>query len=399
VTDPEWAVGLDPLLRECHRRLGAGAAVTRVRLGPLTRTEQDAVADLLGLANRPQPGAQVTWTRVERAVEELTGSPLSVVLEDLYGPAGNRSADRARAADAREAVWDWLRGHDVVHRRDLTAWAAEQEAVGLRGSIDETRAVLTRALAVLDALPSAGEPLPVFAGRILNDTHALDGGSGLAGLVLSGIAARQGVARPSRAAHRRALWQSVGIADDALSATVLIAGFDVVGTSPADSLCRLAHQGGRALCLTLADLRDGLPRLRRAQQVWIVENPAILALAVHRFGQALPPMVCGSGWPSTAATTLLSGLSGAGHTLSYHGDLDGEGVRIAAHVVAESGARPWRMTTADYLANVADHGAGVGRVTQAPWDAELAPAMALRGVAVLEETVWESLSGDLAVGV
>jgi Protein of unknown function C-terminus (DUF2399) len=75
----------------------------------------------------------------------------------------------------------------------------------------------------------------------------------------------------------------------------------------------------------------------------------------------------------------------------YHGDFDGEGVRIAGYLGAETGATPWRMSADDYRSHVADHGAPVGRVTEAPWDEGLAPVMIDRGVAVLEETVWDVL--------
>lgn len=395
MSDPGWADALHPLLRECHRRLSTGTRVTRVTLGPLDRAEQDAVADLLGLPVRPTAGASVRLADVERAVREVTGKSLRAVLHDLYGAVGDRAADRARSTDARSELWAWLREHEVVRRQGLGSWVNEVESSGLRGAVDARRHVLEQALLVLDALPGSGEPLPVLAGRVLNDTHALDGSSGLASLVLAAVASRQGVARPTRAADRRALWHSVGISDDALSSTVLVAGLDAVGESVPDALCRLALPRGRATCLTLADVRDGLPVLRRTSAVWVVENPAVLALAVDELGRGVPPMVCVSGWPSSAATLLLEGLAGAGHGLRYHGDLDGEGVRIAAHVVQETGAVPWRMTTADYRAHVAPAGAGVGRVTPAPWDPDLAPEMRARGVAVLEETVWDVLRDDL----
>lgn len=398
MTADGWDAGLDSLLRECHRRLSTGKPVTSVRLGPVDRLEQDAIADLLGLARLPSAGSSVRLTDVAVAVERLSGVPLSETLVHKYGPIGDRVADRAQAADARAALWEWLRGHPVVHSRNLARWARDVEAGGVRGSVDAMRTNLERALTVLGALPSTGEPLPVLAGRTLNDTHALDPGSPVATLVLGALAVDREVERPQRAAERRALWQSVGVADDVLSSTVLVAGFAAVGNAAADRMCRLGHTDGRAVSLTLADLQEGAPALPRTGVVRIVENPAVLWLAVTAFGTNVPPMVCTSGWPSTAGMRLLNGLAKSGNELRYHGDLDGEGVRIAAHVVAETGALPWRMDALEYRAHVAEHGAPVGRVTPAPWDGELAPAMVERGVAVLEETVWEVLLGDLSTG-
>lgn len=393
--DDQWAEGLDPLLRECHRRLAEGTTVMRVRTGATTPAEQHAIADLLGLARRPKAKDTVRWTDVETAVHDMTGHDLRHLLEDRYGPIGNRASERARAADARSALWSWLRSHDVVQQRGLHQWAHEVQTAGIRDTIDATRNALEQTLKVLQALPGSGEPLPVLAGRILNDTHALDGTTAIAGLVLSAIASEQGAERPARAADRRALWWSVGIADDALSSTVLVAGLDAIGDTHTDRLCQLGKPARRATSLTLADIRDAVPHLRSTETVWVVENPAVLAHALTDIPEHLPPMICTSGWPSSAATQLLAGLTAAGHTLRYHGDLDGEGIRIAAHVIDETGAQPWRMTTADYLTAVADHGANVGRVTPAPWDPDLAPAMREHAIAVFEETVWGTLREDL----
>jgi uncharacterized protein (TIGR02679 family) len=129
----------------------------------------------------------------------------------------------------------------------------------------------------------------------------------------------------------------------------------------------------------------------------VVENPSVVAAGLARFKLDCPPLVCTSGWPNTAVIELLRQLAAAGASLAYHGDLDGEGLRIAAYVIAKSGAVPWRMTTADYTAA---RGGGprppAGRVTDVPWDPGLGPAMREHGVAVPEEAVLGVLIDDLA---
>lgn len=94
-------------------------------------------------------------------------------------------------------------------------------------------------------------------------------------------------------------------------------------------------------------------------------------------------------------TELVGGLTAGGAFAHYHGDLDGEGVRIATHLIDLIDAQPWHMAAAEYLAHVADQGSPVGRVSEAPWDAAIASAMRENGIAVLEETVWETLHDDL----
>lgn len=103
------------------------------------------------------------------------------------------------------------------------------------------------------------------------------------------------------------------------------------------------------------------------------------------------------GWPSGAGIHLLRALDAAGQILRYHGDLDGDGVRIAAYVMAKTGATPWRMSAVDYrTAAAAPAGPPVGRVSAAPWDEKLGAAMAERGVAVVEEWTSAVLLKDLS---
>ncbi|MFD9814051.1 DUF2399 domain-containing protein [Streptomyces sp. NPDC059080] len=71
---------------------------------------------------------------------------------------------------------------------------------------------------------------------------------------------------------------------------------------------------------------------------------------------------------------------------------------IAACVLDKAPARPWRMSAADYRAAVARTSGGrpPGRLTEAPWDAELAGVMAEYGTAVVEELVADVLLEGLA---
>jgi uncharacterized protein (TIGR02679 family) len=127
----------------------------------------------------------------------------------------------------------------------------------------------------------------------------------------------------------------------------------------------------------------------------VFENPSVLAMALARFGRRCPPIVITAGWPNSAAIALLSQLACADVRLHYHGDFDGEGLRIAAAVAARTGAVPWRMTSADYLAAVAE-GAPVGRVTDIPWDADLAANLTRLGATLSEERIAANLLGEIS---
>ncbi|MGP3636017.1 TIGR02679 family protein [Streptomyces sp. 24-1644] len=391
---------LTPLWQAFHTRLSAGQQVTRVRTGPLDEAARSALADLLGLDRLPGPQPTVALARLDEALLDSCGEDTRSVVATIVGPLGDRAADRASDTADRAALWEWLATHPVVLAQPaLGVWVAAVRRSGLiGGSVPATRRALGDALGVLAGLPACGEPLPVFATRILDDSHALDDGTRLSSLVLRALSALYGVPAPETAADRRALWSRAGLADDALSTTVLTAGMHPTGRGPVAHCLAAFSAAGHATHLTLAQLRDPGELHFPRTTVHITENPSIPALALQRFGSACPPLVCTSGWPNSAVVLLLDRLTEAGAPLRYHGDFDGEGLRIAAHVLARSTATLWRMSAADFLAAHlrAPSGPPAGRITDAPWDAGLAPALAARGTAVLEEHVAEELLTDLA---
>ncbi|MFJ8794941.1 TIGR02679 family protein [Streptomyces sp. NPDC102462] len=398
---------LRPLWHTVHSRLSSGRPVTRVRLGPLDDAQRESLADLLGLDRLPDPRPSVSLARLEEAVTELSGRTVREIVTELVGPLDDRAGERRRKEDERAELWAWLDGHATVRAQPVLAgWTASCRATGLIGGSPElTRTLLADALTVLAELPAQAEPLPVFAARVLGgDSHALDDGTRLSTLVLRALAALHDTAAPESAADRRALWTRAGVADDDLSATVLVGGLRPAGEGPLARVARVCAEAGQAASPTLAQLRaPGEFTLASdpAPVVHAVENPSILALAIRRFGSDCPPLVCTSGWPNSAAIHLLRLLADQGAVLRYHGDFDGEGIRIAAYLLDKTPARPWRMTAADYRAAAArtPHGPEPGRLTEAPWDPELTRAMTEHGTAVVEELVADVLLADLAEAI
>jgi uncharacterized protein (TIGR02679 family) len=381
---------LTPLWQAVHARLSSGRPVSRVRLGPLDDEQQAALADLLGMPRLPGAHTTVSLARLDEVLHGAVGVGTREIVARLVGPIGDAAGDRERAAAERADLRVWLENHPVVRAQPaLLDWVATVKLID--GSVPRTRAELDRVFMVLDELPASGEPLPVFADNVLDDPHALDDGTRTASLVLRALTAIYEVDAPTDTHERRALWERAGIADDELSSIVLAAGIRPDGDDVASRILRACADSGHAAALTLSQLRAS-QRIRVPGRVWVVENPSMLALALARFGAECPPMVCTSGWPSAAGMLLLRKLDSR---LNYHGDFDGEGLRIAAHVMARTGAAPWRMDSTDYLAAVAD-GPPVGRVTPAPWDPELAETLVRVGISVSEERVSGVLLDELA---
>jgi uncharacterized protein (TIGR02679 family) len=388
--------GLAPLWSALRYRFERGdGPVRRIRVGPLDREQQTALADLLGSARLPGEFAEVPVAALDAALAPL-GLDARAALEAVGGPVSDRRAQRERGEAERTALWAWLADHPVVAAEPaLGTWTAQVRASGLiGGSAGVTRELLAKALDVLAALPGSGEPLAVFAERYLQDSHALDPGHRLTALVLRAVAAIHDIEPPRDARTRRALWQLAGLECDALSATVLVGGLRIAGGGPLATTLTAWAGAGHAASVTLAQLRTAARALPVGEQVRIVENPSVLAAVLDRYGARCPPIVCTSGWPTTTAVELLRRLAGGGARLWCHADLDGEGIRIAAHIIARTGAQPWRMSAADYLAEISKGGPPTGRVTEAPWDPELAGALRAGGIAVLEERVAGLLADD-----
>lgn len=390
---------LEPLWRAVHERLSSGRPVSQVRVGPMSDEQRSALADLLGMARLPAEHATVQLSRLDELLHEAVGAGVREVVTELVGPVDDRAGDRLRAATERAELWDWLREHPVVTAQPvLDRWAAGVRRTGLiAGSVQRTRDELAKALRVLAALPASGVPLPVLADELLHDPHGLDEDTRCATLVARALSIIYDVPVPADTQERRALWEQAGVADDELSSVVLTAGLRPPGDDAPSRILRICADAGQAAALTLRQTRaaawtQGLPDV-----VWVFENPSVLALALARFATRCPPMVCTSGWPSSAGMLLLQKLGAAGCALRYHGDFDGEGIRIAANLMARTNATPWHMSAADYRIAVRglSSGPAVGRVTEAPWDPHLAAVLRETDITISEEGLANGLFDEM----
>ncbi|MDR6415537.1 uncharacterized protein (TIGR02679 family) [Pseudarthrobacter sulfonivorans] len=133
-------------------------------------------------------------------------------------------------------------------------------------------------------------------------------------------------------------------------------------------------------------------------RVLICENPRVIEGLAERGADGWAA-VCTAGEPNLVVDKLLDKLARAGAALHYHGDFDWPGIAIANRVIARCRARPWQMTSDNYLQAVRLDGPElVGNHIAPVWDPELGAAMRSRGRAVHEETVLGLLLDALAAG-
>lgn len=318
------------------------------------------------------------------------GKPLLALLDDHQPLVDKRSmresdsSDRAAGRNTIEAVL-----HDDRHAIRRSSLLSTRNLLGHIRSGDALRAA--RILAVL---PADGESITEIAQRATGDTKALtDTPTRL--LVLRALAAELDVPAPDTPEQRRAIWDAFGVNVDALSSSVLVLGLTSKRNDPLGRMLTAFADVGEPLVLTLAQLTRW-PLMADVDDLFVCENPAVVAAAVRRPEQLSHPLVCTRGQPSLATRTLLSQTCG---TVHWRGDFDWTGLRTTAAAGQWCGAKPWRMGSATYR-----DGLGRGetekfksrdRPAPSPWDPALADAMHESGSAVMEERIIDLLLPDL----
>lgn len=393
--------GLVWLVGRVRQRMARGRPLTgSVTLSDPDASQRRAAERLLGRAPRAGGSLSVRLDTVDAVLRRSGVSPdgLAAAVVALTGPVTLRAETRDREERAWEEAYAPLGTLDA----ELVPWAERIRGDGLVRRLARTPEaagpLVEAAVRVLRALPvSPPTSRATFAARTLSGAHALDEGTPLAALVLSGLRSLTGFPDGAGAQWRREAWASAGLLKDDLSSTVLT--LNLRGTPPLD---RMADAGEPAV-LTLRSLTRDTPvaAVPTTGTVHVCENPAVLSAAADAFGPVCPPLVCLQGQPSAAALTLLRGLSAQGAGLLYHGDFDWGGVRIATALGRSVPWRPWRYTAAHYreaAARVTEAPNLTGSPAATPWDPALAVALAECGVRVEEEAVLDDLLTDLGPG-
>ena len=335
-------------------------------------------------------------------VEAGLAESLRDALEKLDGPIVNRAA----LADEQRAGWAAV--FAGVSIQSLSSWLASTLNQGLvkRHSGARTQfaaQLLSRVELVLKFLPTNGMTRSQLAAVVLGDAHALDPGRPESSIVLAVLrhARRAGEEEQDIEEDRRETWATAGVLVNELARPALFLNLPVV---PSGLSAGRHHLGpfGEPDFISLRKLLRTMPAWNVAgRDVFVCENPNIVAIAADRLGHDCAPLVCTDGMPGAAQRTLLSQLAAAGARLWYHGDFDWPGIGIANLVIREQLARPWRMSADDYVSatkTMTTRVALAGAVVAASWDDELTAQMMALDVRVAEEALAARILIDLEDG-
>ena len=383
---------LAPLRARLRSRYGRGRDGGIVTLNKLGDAERGALAGLLG--RRPSDAGSLRFDIAEldmRLANAGLAPSLRHALELLDGPITDMVAARAEAA----RNWETVRALATDSR--LAALLADARGLGLlkrlAPQLPAAARIVGQVQAVLAQLPAAAVARSHLAAQWLGDAHALDPGSPVAAIVLAVLRRERALEDDSEGEETvRELWAAAGVLVNELARPVLF--LNLPGSA--------AGASGEPGYLSLrALMRSAAGWDVAARDVYVCENPNLVAIAADALGAHCAPLVCTDGMPAAAQRALLLQLARAGARLHYHGDFDWPGIAIANTVVETFAARPWRFGAHDYRAalegNALATRALAGAAVDARWDRALAVAMQAHGRAIDEEALAHILMPDLDI--
>lgn len=192
--------------------------------------------------------------------------------------------------------------------------------------------------------------LAVLSARVTSDPHALDGDRLAGKLFLHALAAQEGRVFSTIAEERDALYYDAGILCDSIASSVTQVGLvlcDEGDEHPAFRAFRERHESCTLTLMNLAALSSGHSPSGRA---YLVENQMVFSQLCDYAQRFHSPLICTSGQPQVAVLRLLDLLSATGTQFFYSGDFDGEGLSIAARLMARypKSLHTWHMAPEDY---------------------------------------------------
>lgn len=395
---PELARLRQRLVRKLLRDGGG-----RLTLGQASDLERAAVERLVGRPARQGKSLSVDLEALSHALARAgVAQDLWSALETLEGPL----VDPRAAREAARRRWaELLDAHrPEAERLGVGGWLDDLRRGGqLRrlsgGDEEQGRWLIQQALGVLARLPARGVTLSTLAADCLGDAHALDAGRPVSALVRRALARhwRGGVALANP--DERSIWAHAGVLlGGAITSAVLVLRLPVCSAHGLDAALGHYHDLAEPTWLTLRQLLRYPPEWDVAgRDIFVCENPAVLAEAAERLGCHSAPLITTWGRPGAAVLTLLEQLEAAGAVLHYHGDFDWPGIGIANALLSRFAMHPWRMGAADLEASAHLEGKPLeGRSLEAAWDPRLRETLEARGRALHEEQLIETLLGDLS---
>jgi len=397
---------LDPdllwLTERLRARMRQGKELTgTVTLNDASAPQRQAVDNLLGRSSSRERTITLSLAALGA---QLQSAGLANDLGDIVDACFGKVINEREVRDSKELAWNNLfdRGCERLWKDPAGLdWLKSMEADGLlkrfaSGDPEIGASMLDEALTIWERLPVAAMTLAEFAAEHTGDTHALDRGQPLSPILLRGLRFRTGHNGNTNAEERRRAWERMGVVVDRLSSPVLTFNLQARADSNLGKILALHRESAQPAYITYQHLQEhqAFQTLPRIEDVYVVENPAIVESASSLLGSQCRPLICTEGIPASAAKLLLRKLSSAGCRLHLRADFDWTGLRIVDQLLTIPNTIPWKMDAATYR-SIAANVPLIGKEFDAPWCAELADALKEVGKAAYEEQALITLLEDL----
>ncbi len=405
------------LVERIRSRLERGEPIDgTLTLVGATVAQRRAAARLLGRNASQGSLLSVPLPAVAQELWRASAAPnLVAAVEVLGGPVRNIAAERAGDLQRWNDALASARSSPLAAHAWYAAWLKSISRDGTVGRVIRQGRpdVISQAAAVLEHLSEHDAPpgpdellvghyrseaarvtLPSLGAAVIGDESAL-ADSLLAGLVLRGLAEREGVRPPADREAEEALWNVAGVVADELASQVLVLNVKA-GGEPLGRWLTEAAESGQPFRVTLRQLAS-TQLLPWAIDVFVCASSALLRAAADKLGANSPALVCTEGEPSVACMQLLQAAASSGSTVHWHSDFSWAGLRSTTIAVRRLKAQPWLMGAADYAEALASGGTDplLGGVEESPWDPRLAEIMRMSGRAVGEERLVGRLLAEL----
>ncbi|GLZ28073.1 hypothetical protein Lesp02_02630 [Lentzea sp. NBRC 105346] len=322
----------------------------------LTPQQRRQVRDLLG-TKWDASGRGVTphmlKTRLIKQGLDADTALRQLIGRDLTNRRTQLREHRARAAAERQDALDTLIEAGVP-RTEAETW------LGRRGlppaGHGQLLAHVQKIATVWRHLPHGGDTimLSVLADAACDDPHALDRRAGRLGLDILRLANSNAPDADDNAYDIegwRTAWDTLGVVCDPLSSRVLVLNLPLTGTAAACAITAAGCQTGEPVWLTWRSLNGDFALDHnqcgqdRRVDVYVCENPTVVAAAADALGARTHPLVCTNGVPSGAVRKLLAGLATTGARLIIRADDDPAGQAIVQQLLSlVPHAMLWRYT-------------------------------------------------------
>lgn len=305
---------------------------------PASHLQRKGVVALADFERQLQTSAFSMYS-VQQLVEQVLGEELVTKEQEIARKQGGEAAFLSELRLLLRAHPKWLAQIERRYSDSRFIWQQGQALL----------ADLSIVAAALSQLDGKLERLPIFAQRTTGNPHAFDAQTVCGKLLVHAAFSRSGeTSYPKTTEERVDLLATIGIIQDDLWSFVTCQGLLAYEGETPQAVWDAAVSTQTTLNVPMRELMH-VTRIEPARgiDVWVVENSSVASALMDAHPTA--PIICTHGQLRMASWRLLD-LLDAQARIHYSGDLDPEGLQIAAKIMQRYGERAvlWRMDEVCY---------------------------------------------------